>query len=204
MGLSLHYKGSLTDKRQLNPLVEELEDIANSLQWKARVFDEPWDQKPDARLEQDSMGKNQIVGNLGLKGITLYPHPECEPIYFCFSASGVMTSPVQVALSAADGYPVTPTWISVKTQFAGPNIHVAIIKLLRYLSGKYLHDLEVEDEGGYWATGDYEEMVRRMGFLQEGIEALARQAATLKRRDEADIVAQIEQLLRKMRDREED
>ncbi len=204
MGLSLHYKGSLTDKRQLAPLVEELEDIASSLQWKARVFDGSWDQKPDARLEQDSTGMNTIVGNLGLKGIALFPEPNCEPLYFCFSASGVMTSPVQVALSAVDGYPVTPTWISVKTQFAGPKIHIAIIKLLRYLSGKYLHDLDVEDESGYWENGDAAELAHRMDFIQEGIEELARQAATLKRRDESDIVAQIERLLRKMRDREED
>ena len=44
--------------------------------------------------------------------------------------------------------------LSVKTQYAGIEIHKLIIHLLKYLSGKYLQDFKVIDEGEYWETGD--------------------------------------------------
>lgn len=44
--------------------------------------------------------------------------------------------------------------VSVKTQYAGIEIHKLIIHLLKYLNGKYLHNFNVFDEGQYWETGD--------------------------------------------------
>jgi|AntRauTorckE5430_2_1112549.scaffolds.fasta_scaffold11425_2 hypothetical protein len=204
MGLSLHYRGSLTDIRQITSLIDELEDIAKSLGWKSQVLDGHWDRKPNARIERNSAGVQDIVGNLGLKGIILRVNEQCDPLYFCFSASGVLTSPLQVAISAAENYSVTPTWIAVNTQTAGAEVHAVITKLLRYLQEKYLHDLEVEDESGYWTSGDYQAILEEMRQEISGIEALARKAVQLKRRDQKDIVAKIDQLLRKMRDLEED
>ena len=43
---------------------------------------------------------------------------------------------------------------STKTQFAGAEAHIAIIKLLKHLSKKYLKDFTLKDEGNYWETGD--------------------------------------------------
>jgi hypothetical protein len=43
---------------------------------------------------------------------------------------------------------------STKTQYAGIDAHIAIIKLLKYLSAKYLKDFTLSDEGYYWETGD--------------------------------------------------
>ncbi|HKO80734.1 MAG TPA: hypothetical protein VJU78_10070 [Chitinophagaceae bacterium] len=43
---------------------------------------------------------------------------------------------------------------STKTQFAGPDAHMAIIKLLRYLKEKYFLIFELSDEGMYWETLD--------------------------------------------------
>ena len=44
--------------------------------------------------------------------------------------------------------------ISVKTQFAGPQIHIVLVNLLRYLGQKYCSELQVSDEGGFWETND--------------------------------------------------
>ena len=44
--------------------------------------------------------------------------------------------------------------ISVKTQYAGWQIHALIVGLLQYLSKKYFSQFEVSDEGLYWETGD--------------------------------------------------
>ncbi|MEO7046854.1 MAG: hypothetical protein ABI091_16245, partial [Ferruginibacter sp.] len=43
---------------------------------------------------------------------------------------------------------------STKTQYAGLDAHIAIIKLLKYLSKKYLKDFTLIDEGYYWETDD--------------------------------------------------
>ena len=45
-------------------------------------------------------------------------------------------------------------FIHVKTQFAGPDTHMALLKLLRYLKEKYFTELEVDDEGLYWESED--------------------------------------------------
>ncbi|WP_282775675.1 hypothetical protein [Phaeodactylibacter xiamenensis] len=204
MGLSIHYRGTLTDKRQSAALLCELEDIGKSMRWPTQVLDGHWDRRPDARLERNSAGLPALVGDSGLKGIILKVHQDCAPLYFCFSASGVLTSPIQVAVSAVDNYAVTPNWITVHTQSAGPETHAAIVSLLRYLQEKYFHDLEVEDESGYWESRDYQDVLSEMARERSGNEELARKAARLKRREQKDIVARIDLLLRKMRDWEED
>lgn len=44
--------------------------------------------------------------------------------------------------------------VSTKTQYAGEDAHIAIIKLLKHLSKKYLKEFALYDEGYYWETGD--------------------------------------------------
>lgn len=41
----------------------------------------------------------------------------------------------------------------VKTQFAGADVHIKIVELLRQLK-PFLVKLEVEDEGEYWESSD--------------------------------------------------
>ena len=43
---------------------------------------------------------------------------------------------------------------STKTQYAGMDAHIAVIKLLKYLSKKYMKDFILKDEGLYWETND--------------------------------------------------
>ena len=42
--------------------------------------------------------------------------------------------------------------LSVKTQYAGMDIHRNIIQLFRYLNEKFLADFTMIDEGEYWET----------------------------------------------------
>jgi hypothetical protein len=44
--------------------------------------------------------------------------------------------------------------ISVKTQFAGPDTHIAILKLIHYIKEKYFESFEMNDEGYYWEKWD--------------------------------------------------
>jgi len=62
--------------------------------------------------------------------------------------------------------------ISSKTQYAGPDVHMLIINLLKYLSGKYFINFKLSDEGQYWETGDekiLQENFSRYNALLDGV-----------------------------------
>jgi len=44
--------------------------------------------------------------------------------------------------------------LSVKTQYAGVELHQFVIQLFRYLNKKYFADFKLTDEGSYWETND--------------------------------------------------
>lgn len=85
-------------------------------------------------------------------GVVLRPHERSEPIELRFQ-----------------GRTLRPSW--VKTQFAGVATHLAVIDLLRRLV-PMLRTLSVEDEGGYWETGDRGVL---LDAFQEVDELLARE-----------------------------
>lgn len=125
MGLSIHYRGKIKSTELIPEIVDELKDICAILKWKYNFFD-----------DED------------VKGIVVVP-PECEPLFFLFSES-VLLSPLMP--SQPGNHPFT--FISVKTQYAGMEVHKVIIKLLRHLKEKYFVEFELKDEGLYWETND--------------------------------------------------
>lgn len=67
----------------------------------------------------------------------------------------------------------------VKTQFAPPDIHISIVKLLRFLQKKYIPDLQVIDEGEYWETGDRDLLIEKMRFLQNKLDQVEQALSTI-------------------------
>ncbi|KYF68234.1 hypothetical protein BE11_12135 [Sorangium cellulosum] len=53
-----------------------------------------------------------------------------------------------------------------KTQFAGPKVHVAVCTILRYVKERYAPDLEVKDDSGYFASGDYEKLEAELAYVE--------------------------------------
>lgn len=152
MGITIHFRGSLTDLDKINKLVSEIEDICKIMNWEFRVLDDDWCKPDDAQIIKDGDGIG-ITGNLGLKGIGFKPHEECEWVDLYFDRNRTLSSITTRRLQLQDQSDThNNNWNSVKTQFAPVKIHIAIIKLLRWLKEKYIHDLEVSDEGEYWDT----------------------------------------------------
>ena len=146
MGLSIHYSGSFNTKASLQAMIEEVKDIAEIYKWRYYVFE---DQFP-----ADSPGKAEY--NQNIYGICFTP-PECETVWLCFLSNGKMSSPSNLQFFGNSKNKEEQEYLymlSVKTQYAGIEIHKLIIHLLKYLSGKYLQDFTVNDEGEYWETGD--------------------------------------------------
>src|ERR1044072_6104412 len=118
MGLSVHYSGTIKDVSLIPRLVEEVQDVCNVLDWRYHVTNDET-----------------------LNGILFTP-PECETFEFTFLSPGQLASKIRLLSN------IEPTTtISVKTQFAGMDVHMAVIKLLKHLSQRYFAVFEMQDEG---------------------------------------------------------
>ena len=134
MGLSIHYTGYIQNKEMLDPLIEEVTDICKSLGWNTHSFDDD-----------------------EIKGVSFAPK-ESEPVFLTFNHDGRTLSPTNILVKDIyDDIRIPKESIfttSTKTQYAGEEAHIAIIKLLKHLSKKYLKDFTLNDEGNYWETSD--------------------------------------------------
>lgn len=106
-----------------------------------------------------------------VRGMFFVPHKECEPVSFLFDDDGNL-----LHLSALADYDPgfkAQKQVSTKTQFAPVDIHIAIIKLLRYVKKKFFPNLNVVDEGEYWEREDRVLLEHLMRVTQENIDRLA-------------------------------
>jgi hypothetical protein len=177
MGVSIHYRGRLASRDRLPGLLEKLIGIASILGWQYQILDEDWSAPGNAVLEH-SEDSSEIKGYLGLKGIQLTPPGVSESLDFFFNAQGYLLSPLSVISIQAGVLEPDEAWISVKTQFLTPEMHVMIIGLLQYIKERHLPSLEVHDEGEYWDTGDYRKLENKMKLVQGKIDDLSRELSS--------------------------
>ncbi len=144
MGVSVHYKGRI-DVNQIDSLCDELRDIAGSVGW--------------AFTDVDDHEKS-------LRGIILLPASEMEPIVFLFDSKGRIHSLGDLIAGWKEGDFLCT---AVKTQFAGSAEHIWLCGLLRHVQRSYMPEIEVTDEGGFWETGDRQELQRHIDFLDDMI-----------------------------------
>jgi hypothetical protein len=179
MGVTIHYRGRLNDVAQIGRLCAELEDIAAAMGWESTKLEDDWEQPPDARLRFTSTGAH-IDGHLGLKGVLIAPGGGVESLSLCFDRDGNLRCPVGM-VSIIDGtLKPQDAWVSVKTQFGSPEIHVWMVGLLKYLKKRYIADLQVSDEGEYWETGDIEVLRRKMDLIGRKIDQLTRELSSCR------------------------
>jgi len=79
--------------------------------------------------------------------LTLFPHTDCEPLTLDPNENGVIEN-----------------W--VKTQFAGPEVHIQIVDFLAQLA-PYFVNLAVEDEAEYWETRNREILEGHINQINE-------------------------------------
>lgn len=182
MGLSIHYSGTIRQYEQIDALTEEVADICQDMGWQYSVLD----------------GDNTDR----LKGICFSPH-ECEPIFLTFLPTGKMCSPVNLMnreIYEQDGSnPELLYTTSTKTQFAGRDTHIAVIKLLHYLRKKFFASFELNDEGKYWETLDEEVLNKQFTRYEVVLDAFTDVLDEMKAipgETAASLAARIEKLLK--------
>lgn len=160
MGLSFYYNGNIRNSKQIQEMTSEVTDICLSLGWEYQIWppENSGGNDPDHRI--NNYGFND------LKGISFTPE-KCETIFLTFLPDGTLVSPVDLILgNKLDPYANDRT-ISTKTQFAGIECHLAIMKLMLYLKEKYFANLNITDEGKYWETKN-EDILREQFQIYEG------------------------------------
>jgi hypothetical protein len=145
MGLSFHYGGRIRSSALVEMLTEEVRDICVSVGWNYIVW--PIGNLTDKPADLEGDESSAICP----KGISFAP-ANCEPVFLTFLPDGNLASPL-FELSGIE-YSDSDYALSTKTQFAGCDAHLALMKLLFYLENKYFAALNVEDEGNYWETKD--------------------------------------------------
>ena len=152
MGLSIHYRGQICDYALIEDLILECEDICKSLEWDYHIREKKSNANDDVHLSNPDFINYTMED---LKGISFTPK-ESETVSLVFFPSGIICSPIKLMYndSAIDDLMVKT--VSVKTQYAGMDVHVTVLKLLEYLKDKYFSFFELSDEGMYWETKDLE------------------------------------------------
>ena len=180
MGLAIHYSGYLQHKEMLDPLIEEVTDICKELGWPTHSFDD------DA-----------------IKGVSFAPEGS-EPVFLTFNHEGRTLSPLSILTKDIyDGVQIPKELIyttSTKTQYAGMEAHIAVIRLLKYLSTKYLKDFTLSDEGNYWETGDEKILSRqfdRYNGAMDMFSAVLKDLPAVPGETAASLAERLERLLKK-------
>jgi hypothetical protein len=151
MGITILYRGQLKSPALIDKIRGDLKEIADRMGWEYTILDEDFKTPTDARLEVSEKGC-EICGHPALKGISLNVHKHCSSFDFFFDVNGILRDPVQMVKTGQEQEvePEALPFTFVKTQFAPPEIHITLVKFLRYLQEKYFQRLEVIDEGSYW------------------------------------------------------
>ncbi|MDZ7723542.1 MAG: hypothetical protein U5R06_12250 [candidate division KSB1 bacterium] len=174
MGITIHFSGILKNTDLITELVDELSDIADIMDWPYQILDEDWSKPCTAEIADGG-----ITGHLPLKGISIQLHPASESLTLFFDPQGRLTSPITLISIKQGELNDKEVYNFVKTQFAPPDLHISIVKLLRFLKKKYIPDLQVIDEGEYWETGDRDRLIEKMQFLQNKLDQLQQTVSTI-------------------------
>ena len=149
MGITIHYKGTIDKADKIESFVNEMSDISNEMGWKYDIIN-------DTKKH--------------LSGIIIKPHEKSESLSFLFDTDGIIRNFTCLLFDDIDdGFSNIEC---IKTQYAPLDIHIAVIKLLKYIKTKYISDLFVIDEADYWETMDENILREKMEFLASRIELM--------------------------------
>ncbi len=152
MGVTIHFDGKLNSDAGYSALLENVRGFSSRHGWPVEDLSEA---QRSLRRVRDELDWDYV----GLtKGLIVYPHNQCEPLRFEFDENLYIQE-------------------YCKTQFAGPQAHIAIVRLLRSLQS-FFTTLKVEDEGEYWDSGDEQALAGHMQSIDAQIARLVAEKPT--------------------------
>lgn len=107
-------------------------------------------------IERYAKSRNWGYRKINTRQIHILPSENCDPLHFEFDESAYLEKDF------------------CKTQFAGSDIHIQIIGLFKSIT-KNFSTLEVFDEGGFWDSGERQELERNFAACVYALERYLQQ-----------------------------
>jgi len=161
MGVTIHYGGAIRSLDMIDELVDEIVEISKANDWKYKII--------DTNKQKNNSHKDQLPH---LKGIS-FGAAKSESVWLTFNDQRKLLSPM-VAMFTHDIVEEENVKYHAftKTQFAGVEYHIKLVKILKYVSKKYFSDWRVSDESSYYETEDREQLVDCMNIIDRSMAAL--------------------------------
>jgi len=154
MGLTIYYRGTLRNPIEIETLLKDVNDICMEIGWRSMPIH-----------------RSNIMP---AQGIVITPEGS-ESIWLTFLANGRMYDPGHFLYTRHPEQEKVDEekhkWNFTKTQYAGVDTHMAIIKFFRYLSMKYFEEFELKDESQYWETNDPSVCLYHFGGMEVDMES---------------------------------
>jgi hypothetical protein len=149
MGAPLRFRGTFQDPARVETFEDRIVELALECEGYARIWRSASKTKPDRVI----------------RGVLLNLAPGLDTVSLLLSPEGWLL-PMHAVEEAEEGRLPGRPWVSVQTRFAPLQAHVMLVALLETLKKEFVPDLEVDDEGGYWATRDLEALRRARGDVE--------------------------------------
>lgn len=145
MGVTIHFEGRLKSEAVYQDVVGLASSIARAKGWATRAIASDEVTLSRVRDERDWDYTGPV------KGIVIYVHEDCDPLRLEFDCDLYVQE-------------------FVKTQFAGVEIHIDVLKLLKAIE-PFFCQLNVDDEGEWWESEDTSILTEHFSRSQRVIEA---------------------------------
>jgi AcrR family transcriptional regulator len=157
MGITIAYRGRLSDLTRIDDFEDRLVDLALEFGGQVQIW-RSWADADPHRM---------------VRGVILNLAPGQETTSLLVSPEGWLIGLSQIE-DAELGRLSEPPLCFVKTQYGPVDGHVALVELFTQLKKlDFLPELEVWDDGGYWERRDLSELVRKHSLMQAAIDGLA-------------------------------
>jgi hypothetical protein len=185
MGITIFAQGKLNSIEGIPRLIEYIKSTAGAYRWKYHVIDDDFNARLDAGLSPGSPAENTsyIKGTLGQKGIVLNIDDGSEPLAILFDRVGVLTDMLQ-QLAWVQNEKQGDRFTVCKTQFGNIDTHIRIVELLDELKQRYIANLVVNDEGGYWENRDRRLLAEKRVFLGQCLRRVHKVISSIEMSDD--------------------
>ncbi len=173
MGVTIFYRGSLSDLSRVEDFEDRVLDLALELGGEARIWRSAGALTPGPSPDQPSVGARRGENmQRVVRGVTLDLFPGQETTSLLISPEGWLLGLLEIE-AAEKGELTEPPLCWVKTQFGPVEGHVALVEIFAALKREFLPDLEVNDEGEYWETRNLARLRAKFGLVQAAIDGMA-------------------------------
>jgi hypothetical protein len=151
MSTTVHYFGKIKSQEAIREIQEEFREIAQVSGWSHEMVDHVFTQE------------SEVPGTrLSLRGIRVILNKTTSPLQLTFDKDGYLShiyyekAPAELGQRPGTGNRQLLHQIHTSTSVRSTdsNTHVTLVKLLDYVKKRYVPNLEVIDNTGYWYSRD--------------------------------------------------